>query len=109
MAAPLAVEVKPLAFSTKTYGGPGKVLKQQVDLSVLDRPLSFTWRLLHGLLYLNGGITFLYGSFLYLPWMTNFELGGWLFSFGSLTFLIADAMEWQVQQTIFKRIQCMLI
>jgi hypothetical protein len=47
------------------------------------QPLSFAWRLNHTLAYLLGGVTFFFGSIQYLPWINNFELGGWLFTIGS--------------------------
>ena len=63
--------------------------------------LSFLWFLLHGACYINGGLTFLIGSILYYPQFNPplsredgaFE-GSLLFTFGSLTFLIADIQEW---------------
>ena len=63
--------------------------------------LSFVWFLLHGACYINGGLTFLIGSILYYPQFNPplsrqdgaFE-GSLLFTFGSLTFLIADIQEW---------------
>lgn len=47
------------------------------------QPLSLVWRINHTIAYLIGGITFLYGSIQYLPWINNFTLGGWLFTIGS--------------------------
>jgi hypothetical protein len=66
-----------------------------------DTKLSFLWFLLHGACYINGGLTFLIGSILYYPQFNpplshedgDFE-GSLLFTFGSLTFLIADIQEW---------------
>jgi hypothetical protein len=66
-----------------------------------DSKLSFVWFLLHGACYINGGLTFLIGSVLYYPQFNpplshedgDFE-GSLLFTFGSLTFLIADIQEW---------------
>jgi hypothetical protein len=66
-----------------------------------DSKLSFLWFLLHGACYINGGLTFLIGSILYYPQFNpplshedgDFE-GSLLFTFGSLTFLIADIQEW---------------
>jgi hypothetical protein len=34
------------------------------------------------------------GSIQYFPAVSNFELGGWLFTIGSAGFLIADLLEW---------------
>ena len=66
-----------------------------------ENKLSYLWFLLHGACYINGGVTFLIGSILYYPQFNapfskedgDFE-GSLLFTFGSLTFLIADIQEW---------------
>jgi hypothetical protein len=66
-----------------------------------ETKLSYFWFLLHGACYINGGLTFLIGSILYYPQFNpplsrddgDFE-GSLLFTFGSLTFLIADIQEW---------------
>ena len=63
-------------------------------------PLSLSWRILHASLYNVGGITFLLGSLCYLPWMTDYELGGWLFTIGSIGFLFADLLEWYTNNRV---------
>jgi hypothetical protein len=59
---------------------------------------SFTWRAYHGVFYLIGGLTFPLGSISYFPVFARVvdsgNLGGWLFTVGSLFFLLADLMEW---------------
>eukprot|EP00475_Leptophrys_vorax_P008502 TRINITY_DN15506_c0_g1_i1.p1 TRINITY_DN15506_c0_g1~~TRINITY_DN15506_c0_g1_i1.p1 ORF type:complete len:261 (-),score=57.67 TRINITY_DN15506_c0_g1_i1:81-863(-) len=60
---------------------------------------SFTWRLTHWLNYMNGGLTFLAGSFFYYPFantetINGYNIGAWLYTLGSTTFLIADCLEW---------------
>lgn len=57
-------------------------------------PLSLFWRIQHNIPYLIGGVTFLIGSCVYLPDLANYELGGWLFTIGSVGFLYADLSEW---------------
>ena len=47
------------------------------------QPLSLIWRINHTIPYLIGGTTFLYGSIQYLPEISNYDLGGWLFTIGS--------------------------
>jgi hypothetical protein len=56
--------------------------------------LSLTWRLSHWVNYIIGGVTFAYGSYQYFPGVSNYELGGWLFTIGSTGFAIADSLEW---------------
>ena len=63
-------------------------------------PLSLSWRIIHALLYTTGGITFLLGSLCYFPSMTDYELGGWFFTIGSIGFLIADLMEWYTNNRV---------
>jgi hypothetical protein len=58
------------------------------------QPLSFIWRVNHTIPYLIGGVTFLVGSFQYLPSVADYVLGGWLFTIGSVGFLYADLNEW---------------
>lgn len=58
------------------------------------QPLSLEWRLIHTIPYLIGGTTFLSGSYQYLPSVSNYVLGGWLFTIGSTGFLFADLLEW---------------
>lgn len=57
-----------------------------------------TWKLFHGISYLIGGITFVLGSFCYYPFISPYVngdvVGGWLYTIGSLSFLIADLKEW---------------
>lgn len=58
------------------------------------QPLSLLWRINHTIPYLIGGTTFLLGSYQYLPSVSNYVLGGWLFTIGSAGFLYADLHEW---------------
>jgi hypothetical protein len=53
------------------------------------QPLSFGWRLSHTLGYILGGTTFLLGSIQYYPWISNYSLGGWLFTIGSAGLVIS--------------------
>eukprot|EP00475_Leptophrys_vorax_P039751 TRINITY_DN7229_c0_g1_i2.p1 TRINITY_DN7229_c0_g1~~TRINITY_DN7229_c0_g1_i2.p1 ORF type:complete len:210 (+),score=21.19 TRINITY_DN7229_c0_g1_i2:43-672(+) len=63
---------------------------------------SLCWRLTHCVLYLFGGICFLAGSVLYYPYYNTgysnsfdgFTVGAWIYTIGSLTFLISDVQEW---------------
>lgn len=59
---------------------------------------SLPWRVWHGINYMNGGITFFLGSYCYYPYpLANYSgdvVGAWLFTLGSLTFLLADLTEW---------------
>lgn len=63
-------------------------------------PLSLSWRLRHTVPYLIGGTTFLLGSVQYLPNISNFQLGGWLFTIGSTGFLYADLSEWWMNNRV---------
>jgi len=67
--------------------------------NVLERPQSFVWRLFHGIHYMIGGLTFVTGSCMYFPAVSNkyspaLTAGGWLFTVGSFFFLLADLQEW---------------
>lgn len=59
---------------------------------------STNWKLWHGINYMCGGIFFVFGSLCYYPFSNNYVsgdiLGGWLFTIGSLNFLLADLTEW---------------
>lgn len=59
---------------------------------------SLPWRIWHGLNYMNGGTTFFLGSYMYYPYpLSHYSgevVGAWLFTLGSLTFLLADLTEW---------------
>lgn len=59
--------------------------------------LSFAWRITHFIPYIIGGTTFLVGSLCYFTegeLAGEFQLGGWLFTIGSVGFLFADIFEW---------------
>ena len=67
--------------------------------NVLERPQSPLWRLFHGTHYMIGGLTFVTGSCMYFPGISNkyssaLDIGGWLFTIGSIFFLLADLQEW---------------
>lgn len=60
---------------------------------------SLSWRLWHSINYMIGGITFYLGSYCYFSFINNvypnsFIIGAWLYSIGSLCFLLADITEW---------------
>jgi hypothetical protein len=61
---------------------------------IYPEPLSLEWRIFHNINYLIGGITFAIGSYQYFPGVSDFVLGGWLFTIGSAGFMIADGLEW---------------
>jgi hypothetical protein len=92
----LAVFSTPLLFGTVTqlfcfcwtrmvggYSQPYEEIGVNARAGKYPQPLSFVWRANHTIAYLIGGITFFFGSIQYLPWINNFELGGWLFTIGS--------------------------
>lgn len=62
--------------------------------------LKLWWRILHCTAYVFGGVTFLIGSICYLPSTSNYILGGWLFTWGSLAFLFADLFEWYTNNRV---------
>jgi hypothetical protein len=62
--------------------------------------LSVGWRIFHNINYLIGGITFAIGSYQYFPSVSDFVLGGWLFTVGSAGFLIADLLEWYTNNRV---------
>eukprot|EP01038_Epipyxis_sp_PR26KG_P012356 gene12356-16571_t len=64
------------------------------EIMKYPQPLTFLWRTLHNLFYLIGGITFLIGSIQYYPWIEDITAGGYWFTVGSISFVIADGMEW---------------
>ena len=73
--------------------------KKVYDSSVLQRPHSLVWRIIHGIHFLMGGVTFIIGSSMYLPhvYQNNsraLTVGGWFFTVGSFCFLVADLQEW---------------
>ena len=76
----------------QSFESDGKLLHQ--GQKPFPQPLSLLWRIQHTVPYLIGGITFLIGSCQYLPSISNYDLGGWLFTIGSAGFLYADAVEW---------------
>jgi hypothetical protein len=78
---------------TRMELGERTALVQKQGKSYLQ-PLSLLWRINHTIPYLIGGTTFLYGSYQYLPSVSNYVLGGWLFTIGSVGFLYADLQEW---------------
>lgn len=55
---------------------------------------SSSWKAWHGGWYLVGGICFLFGSCCYLPSVSDFIDGGWLFTIGSAAFTFTDTFEW---------------
>lgn len=72
-------------------------LKQRRQRYVYPTPLSFTWRLIHWLNYLTGGIMFLIGSIGLFPSLLSNAtdaLSAWMYTLGSAAFLVADTMEW---------------
>lgn len=62
--------------------------------------LKLWWRTTHCAAYVFGGLTFLIGSICYLRSISNYVLGGWLFTWGSLAFLFADLIEWYTNNRI---------
>lgn len=64
--------------------------------STVENPLA--WRLWHSINYMIGGVGFLIGSALLFPFFNNVKiaspLSAWLYTIGSLTFLLADITEW---------------
>lgn len=71
-----------------------KIGSTETYSSNFPEPLSLQWRIGHAVSYLIGGTTFLFGSFQYFPSISNYVVGGWLFTIGSAGFLYADATEW---------------
>lgn len=66
---------------------------------VIERPMPFLWRLVHGICFMMGGITFIIGSVMYFPHIYNsvsraLTVGAWFFIIGSAFFLFADLQEW---------------
>ena len=56
------------------------------------------WKIWHCINYLNGGFTFLVGSLILFPIVSPLfdtaYASAWLYTIGSLTFLLADLTEW---------------
>jgi hypothetical protein len=57
-------------------------------------PLSLFWRIFHFTNYANGGITFFIGSIVLFPSIYAPTSSAILYTVGSLTFYIADSVEW---------------
>lgn len=64
------------------------------NMKTYPEPLTLTWRRFHGVTYMIGGVTFLIGSTEYLPTLSGYLIGGWMFTIGSACFLAADLFEW---------------
>ncbi|CAF5035924.1 unnamed protein product [Rotaria sp. Silwood1] len=65
----------------------------------VDRRQLLVWRIFHGTHFLLGGLCFIAGSCMYFttvygPYPKALVAGGWLFTIGSLFFLLADLQEW---------------
>lgn len=77
------------------YGNSSSISHSQEQENLqYPQPLSLLWRLIHNACYLCGGVCFFFGSMCYFPAISQFVLGGWLFTIGSTGFLCADALEW---------------
>ena len=57
-------------------------------------PLTKTYRVCHSAVYVFGGTLFMIGSVCYAPSVSNYDLGGWTFTWGSAAFLVADLTEY---------------
>mmetsp|Transcript_4353 Transcript_4353/g.5991 ORF Transcript_4353/g.5991 Transcript_4353/m.5991 type:complete len:258 (+) Transcript_4353:18-791(+) len=57
-------------------------------------PLSLYWRIFHWSNYILGGVSFAVGSYQYFPAVSNYDLGAFLFTLGSVGFALADGTEW---------------
>ncbi|CAF2688071.1 unnamed protein product [Rotaria sp. Silwood2] len=72
----------------------------EINKSVfVDRRQLLVWRIFHGTHFLLGGLCFIAGSCMYFttvyePRPGALVAGGWLFTIGSLFFLLADLQEW---------------
>jgi hypothetical protein len=76
-------------------------MHEYMDISMQDESnLSFPakvsqeWKKMHWVPYQVGGITFLCGSACYLPSISAYTTGGWLFTIGSAAFTFTDTFEW---------------
>mmetsp|Transcript_14804 Transcript_14804/g.20334 ORF Transcript_14804/g.20334 Transcript_14804/m.20334 type:complete len:258 (+) Transcript_14804:43-816(+) len=57
-------------------------------------PLSLYWRIFHWSNYILGGVSFAVGSYQYFPAVSNYDLGAFLYTLGSVGFALADGTEW---------------
>jgi len=62
--------------------------------STYPAAVSKCWKIWHNSLYFVGGTTFLLGSMCYLPKISAYLTGGWLFTIGSAAFTFTDIFEW---------------
>ncbi|CAF0823856.1 unnamed protein product [Adineta steineri] len=67
--------------------------------NLLEAPYSIIWRILHGISYLIGGLTFICGSCMYFTkviaeYDQALNAGAWFYIVGSAAFLIADLQDW---------------
>lgn len=74
--------------------------KKSVENKNYPEKLTLSWRIFHNINYLIGGITFAIGSYQYFPGVADYVLGGWLFTIGSAGFMIADALEWWMNNRV---------
>lgn len=82
--------------------GPGCVLEEELNPNNLHKSStnprqkvkpSLSWRVIHCLLCITGGTTFLLGSIQYLPYFSHEAKGAYLFTIGSFCFFIADLLD----------------
>lgn len=59
---------------------------------------SLPWRIWHGVNYLIGGVSFIFGSFALFPFLAPYintaAVSAWFYTVGSFAFLFADFTEW---------------
>lgn len=87
---PLVSEVRETTADVEKELGMGLVSTER-------RSPSMNWRYFHGSLYFFGGTSFCIGSPMFFPaveTLTTLTAAGYLFVFGSLAFIFADATEW---------------
>ena len=87
-------------FKNKNSGGIFSSIGEWFFPQSYPYKLEYWWRCTHCSAYVFGGSTFLIGSMCYLPLISNFVLGGWLFTWGSLAFLFADLFEWYTNNRV---------
>ncbi|MFP4254697.1 MAG: YrhK family protein [Halothece sp.] len=63
----------------------------------------YYWEIINSILYIIGGVTFIIGSIFFLPQYEElFDLGAWIFFFGSLIYLVVTAQDWWESTTYLR-------
>lgn len=74
--------------------GKSLIKEDLPEQRIYPENLSMMWRMFYITSYLSCGVLFAIGSYQYYPGVSQLILGGWLFTVGSIGYLMCDVMEW---------------